>query len=479
MEAESIETSNGVSTSFTEEAVKKMRGRRPKATKPPTRLERANRLRERLLGLTGELEDQGFGKLLSPPGNIRFQEEPDPDPKTKGMVGKVKEPLAAYIQRVSVIDNFSQRPPFDHVTDPIYKRLIRDFIAGGLVPEMKVAAVDRVTNGKIEDLTGDSMRCSIIDGLQRLYCKCIAILLVLYRNRLVTEGLITSEAWEYFEDTVSRTGEPKAATEELLHRLVRYELFYRIDLGGLLHYMVTFNTGQRRMSLPVQLEIMRQPLIQELEQRAKINLWRENEKMPGMTKPKDKFKAADLVLAVEAFITNNAQVAPASEADKYLEDQTFLDEVGDIDEVVTAIRRIATELHPLVMSTYADDPGKRYVISDSSTFLFGLMAACGYVRNSKNMKVLDGELDRLIKLAKHPTDDPLNFEDYDRALASITASRGKATRRLVDDTFRRFFNGATDKLDWLDTARSISGARVEAETRRTKTTGRINLAADD
>ena len=38
----------------------------------------------------------------------------------------------------------------------------------------------------------------------------------------------------------------------------------------LLHYMVTFNTGQRRMSLPVQLEIMQRPLIQELEQRAKI-----------------------------------------------------------------------------------------------------------------------------------------------------------------------------------------------------------------
>src|SRR5438034_7127862 len=58
-------------------------------------------------------------------------------------------------------------------------------------------------------------------------------------------------------------------------RIIRYEVFSEIDLSGLLHYMVTFNTGQRRMSLAVQLEIMRQPLIEELEKQAQIPVWHE------------------------------------------------------------------------------------------------------------------------------------------------------------------------------------------------------------
>jgi hypothetical protein len=42
-------------------------------------------------------------------------------------------------------------------------------------------------------------------------------------------------------------------------------------------------------------------------------------------------------------------------------------------------------------------------------------------------------------------------------LAVIDASRGKDARRLVDDTFRRFFLGVTMELDWLDTATQLIG----------------------
>jgi hypothetical protein len=42
----------------------------------------------------------------------------------------------------------------------------------------------------------------------------------------------------------------------------------------------------------------------------------------------------------------------------------------------------------------------------------------------------------------------------------IHASRGKEARRLVDDTFRRFFLGVTTDLDWLDTASQITGGVV-------------------
>ena len=38
---------------------------------------------------------------------------------------------------------------------------------------------------------------------------------------------------------------------------------------------------------------------------------------------------------------------------------------------------------------------------------------------------------------------------------SSLAPRGKATRRLVYDTFLRFFRGVTTELEWLDTATEI------------------------
>ena len=44
---------------------------------------------------------------------------------------------------------------------------------------------------------------------------------------------------------------------------------------------------------------------------------------------------------------------------------------------------------PLV---YADEPGKKCYFSGGGTFLTGLTAACGYVRNRNNMKMLEASL---------------------------------------------------------------------------------------
>jgi len=234
-------------------------------------------------------------------------------------------------------------------------------------------------------------------------------------------------------------------------------LFFNIDLGGLLHYMVTFNTGQRRMSLPLQLEIMQSPLIQELRDRAGIRIWREIEKTSGKSKPKDEFAASDLFLATQAFITANVQVTPSDEAERFLDqDQAYLDNVGDISDVVTALQRVGKDIHDEVMRVYAQDPNKKFIVSGGGTFLLGLLAATGYVRNKIGMKAVDDVLDKLIKELKQPIEDPLKLEEYFAVLSKITSSRGKTIRRLVYDTFTRFFLGATMGLEWADTYRGIS-----------------------
>ena len=424
-------------------------------TKPKrlSRVERAGTLRDRLVGLPEELIGKGFGAHFKPAEVINLLEDPDKDPKTGGYIGKAKEPLAVYLQRVSVEGNFSQRPPFDHTRDPIYRRLIRDFIDGAIMPESKVAALTVDNSGKAKDLSHPSIVFSLIDGLQRLYCYGIAVLLVLQRQALIDEGVIDEDTWQYFQEVVEKTGEdPKAATDTLLKRPMRYEIFWNIDLQGLLHYMVTFNTGQRKMGLKVQLEIMQQPLINELTRRSKVSVQRDIEKLPGARREKEKFAASDLVIAVQAFILSTPHVTAGKQAERLLEDEQFLENFGDVEDVIEVLKRIGGDLHPAITHAYAEDPHTRYILTDSSMFLMGLMAACGYIRNKNNMKMLDGALDKLMEFIKKTPDDPLNLAEYRDVVSQIKGSRGKTIRTIVNDTFRRFFMGATVELDWADSA---------------------------
>jgi hypothetical protein len=77
------------------------------------------------------------------------------------------------------------------------------------------------------------------------------------------------------------------------------------------------------------------------------------------------------------------------------------------------------------------------------------------VRNTLNMTSLDGALLRLMKELNKPEEDPLNLEEYQETTSNIKTSRGKSIRRLVYDTFLRFFNGTTNTLDWEDAAKQI------------------------
>ena len=442
---------------------KKMpRGRRQKATPAPKKFERQEALKNRIVGLAQELGQAGFTDLLTALMPIKPVAPEVVDEKTTASIGHVEETLATYLQRTSVKDNLSQRPPFDHIADPIYRRLMRDFIQGAQMPEVKIAAL-RDLSGRIKSLDENDINYSIIDGLQRSWCYSTTVLLALHREKLVTDRCITVEAWDYFRPFIEKLGDPETATRTLLGRTIRYEIYYNIDLEGLLHYMVTFNTAQRRMSLQVQLEIMRRPLIDEIEAAAKIKVFRDTidiEATGKTQKPKDQFAASDIAVAAEAFITNNAQASQREIAEDLLEkDSGYMAtgvDVGDIADVVNMLRRVAQDIHPLMLLVYADEPGKKFYFSGGGTFLTGFTAACGYVRNRNNMKMLDGALEKLIGLLRQPSEDPLGLDEYQEVIKNITSSRGKMLRRLVYDTFLRFFLGTTTRLEWTDAYRSLS-----------------------
>lgn len=442
---------------------KKMpRGRRPKAASAPKKFERREALKNRIVGLSEELAGAGFTDLLIPLVPIRPVAGEVVDEKTSARIGHVEETLAVYLQRTSIKDNLSQRPPFDHVTDPIYRRLMRDFIQGAQMPEVRIAAL-RDLSGRIKSLDETGINYSIIDGLQRSWCYSTTVLIALHRDQLVTDRCITVEAWDYFRPFIEKLGDPETAARILLSRTIRYEIYYNIDLEGLLHYMVTFNTAQRRMSLQVQLEIMRKPLIDEIEAAASIKVFRDTHDIEatGKTqKPRDQFAASDIAVAAEAFITNNAQTSQKEIAEDLLEKDSGYTatgvDFGDIADVVYMLKRVAQDIHPLLLLIYADEPGKKFYFSGGGTFLTGFAAACGYVRNRNNMKMLEGALEKLILLLKQPNEDPLGLDEYQDLIKNITSSRGKMMRRLVYDTYLRFFLGTTTRLEWTDAYRSLS-----------------------
>ena len=323
------------------------------------------------------------------------------------------------------------------------------------MPESKIAALS--WTGGVRSLDAPDLRFSIIDGLQRLYCFLIAVLLVWRRERLVQDGIIPEEAWNFFAESVNRMGESSSAAEHLLQRIIRYEIFYAISLAGLLHYMVTFNSSQRRMSLRVQLEIMKKPLIEHLKSEG-IPIWEDLGKMPGEQRPKEKFLASDIVMATQAFVTHNAHVTTAVETERFLDgNQPYLDNIGDISDIMRMLKRLSSEVHAKITHAYEENLNQRFLMTTGDPFLLGFVAACGYVRHRGSMEILDKALDRLLAEFDRSDGDPLHIESYQRALDMINASRGKNARRLVDDTFRRFFLGMTTELDWLDTATQITG----------------------
>jgi hypothetical protein len=97
------------------------------------------------------------------------------------------------------------------------------------------------------------------------------------------------------------------------------------------------------------------------------------------------------------------------------------------------------------------------LMTNGDPFLLGFIAACGYVRNRGSMEILDKALDKLLGEFDRAAADPLRLEAYKSTLAMFSTSRGRDARRLVDDTFRRFFLGVTTELDWLDTASQMTG----------------------
>src|SRR4051812_42801750 len=157
-----------------------------------------------------------------------------PDAKTGAMVINALAPVAFLLTRFSGLSHWFQRRTFHHTRDKIYQRLIVAILKGYYVPPLRVAAV--ADKDVVEDPT-KADDWTLIDGLQRTTCYIIAVLMAALGEELVDMGCIDDKNWnETFREHAAACD-----INELLGRQQQLEVFYRIDLAGVLHFMLLLN----------------------------------------------------------------------------------------------------------------------------------------------------------------------------------------------------------------------------------------------
>src|SRR5262249_19190394 len=154
------------------------------------------------------------------------------------------------------------------------------------------------------------------------------------------------------------------------------------------------------------------------------------------SKPIDRFAAADVLVATQAFLQQDPQVTDADEAERILSaDENFL-EVANVDDLNQVMTFLMRDLHKLMTEAYKPETGhstkQHYLTAKKSSFFFGLAAACGVVRadvEQGGMERLREGFDRLKRLFQ-TSEDPMNLEEYQAVVGRIASSRGRNNRNL-------------------------------------------------
>jgi hypothetical protein len=363
-----------------------------------------------------------------------------PDAKTGAMVVNALVSVAFLLTKFSGLSHWFQRKTFHHTRDPIYQRLIVAILRGYYVPPLRVAAVK--DDGVVEDpeLADD---WTLIDGLQRTTCYIIAVLMAALGDELVELGCIDETIWkETFQNDAARCD-----INELLERKQQMEVFYKIDLKGVLHFMLLLNAAQRQMNAKIQLELMNIPLIKLLEKEG-IKLVREQEKAPDHKLEKASFKGSNLIVGVHGYIQKNPQVMTTEEKESFLsEESEFLMPAEDTDDVIEVLKIVTGPLHQAVLNRLDST-----VLSEGEVFSTALMAAAGKYADMTSFDQLLAALKRLVADIDSGK-DPLALDTYWEVYGGLKSGKGRKIRSIICAAFLEYFRGNCKQLEWEENAR--------------------------
>jgi hypothetical protein len=387
--------------------------------------------------VVGQLKRKG---IEVPETNIEVIGNGLPDSKTGAMVVNALASVAFLLTRFSGLSHWFQRKTFHHTRDPIYQRLIVAILKGYYVPPLRVAAV--ANKGVVEE-PESADDWTLIDGLQRTTCYIIAVLMAAFRDELVEEGCLDETIWkETFEEHAA-----VCDVDELLRRQQQMEVFYRIDLAGVLHFMLLLNGAQRQMNAKIQLELMNIPLIKMLEEEG-IQLLKEQEKAADYKLEKSSFKGSNLIVGVQGYMQKNPQVMTTGEKESFLsEEGEYLAPVEDMDEVIEVLKIITGPLHKAVLHRLEST-----ILSEGEVFTTALMAAAGKFVHMTNFDQLIAALKRLVSDVDSGK-DPLDLETYWEVYGGIKSGKGRKIRSIICTAFLEYFRGNCKALEWEENAR--------------------------
>jgi hypothetical protein len=363
-----------------------------------------------------------------------------PDSKTGAMVINALASVAFLLTRFSGLSHWFQRKTFHHTRDPIYQRLILAILKGYYVPPLRVAAV--ADNGLVEDPTvADDW--TLIDGLQRTTCYIIAVLMAALGDELVEMGCIDESVWNETFREYAETCE----IDDLLNRQQQLEVFYRIDLPGVLHFMLLLNGAQRQMNAKIQLELMNVPLIKLLQNEG-IQLVKEQEKAADYRLEKASFKGSNLIVGVQGYMQKNPQVMTTEEKESFLSDEgEYLAPVEDMGDVIKVLKIITGPLHQAVLNRLEST-----VLSEGEVFTTALMAAAGKYADMTSFEQLLPALKRLVADVEAGK-DPLALDTYWEVYGGIKSGKGRKIRSIICAAFLEYFRGNAKQLEWEENAR--------------------------
>lgn len=361
------------------------------------------------------------------------------DAKTNAMVVNSLASVAFLLTRFSGLSHWFQRKTFHHTRDAIYQRLIVAILKGYYIPPLRVAAV--ADKGVVND-PSEADDWTLIDGLQRTTCYIIAVLMVALGDDLVEMGCIDEDNWnETFRDHAA-----KCDIHELLNRQQQMEVFYQIDLPGVLHFMLLLNGAQRQMNAKIQLELMNIPLIRMLQDEG-IQLAKEQEKAADHRLEKAMFKGSNLIVAVQGYMQKNPQVMTSDEKESFLSDEgEYLAPVEDMEEVIDVLKIVTGPLQAAVLEQLEST-----ILSEGEVFTTALMAAAGKYVEMTSFEQLNAALKRLVTEIENGK-DTLDLETYWDVYGGIKSGKGRKIRSIICAAFLEFFRGNCKVLEWEENA---------------------------
>jgi hypothetical protein len=394
-------------------------------------------LQEKCRNVVAHLKKKGIDV---PDPEIELIGSGQPDSKTGAMVVNALASVAFLLTRFSGLSHWFQRKTFHHTRDPIYQRLIIAILKGYYVPPLRVAAV--ADKGVVEDpRAADDW--TLIDGLQRATCYIIAVLMAAFGDELVEEGCLDESIW----NETFRVHAAACDVNALLARRQQLEVFYNIDLAGVLHFMLLLNGAQRQMNAKIQLELMNIPLIKLLRDEG-IQLGKEQDRAADHRLDRATFKGSNLIVGVQGYMQKTPQVMTSEEKEAFLGDEReYLAPVEDMDEVISVLKIVTGPLQKAVLERLEST-----VLSEGEVFSTALMAAAGKFVEMTSFEQLMAALKRLVADIEGGK-DPLALDTYWEVYQGLKAGKGRKIRSIICASILEYFRGNCKVLEWEENAR--------------------------